>query len=118
MCHRVQTLEKRIDRFKGPLVRFRHGLIHQPPNHTPTPCTTPTGGNIEAAINNGPRPLTAENTMDVSYAAYTNNPPASSANSVRRSNTPTFVRQVIAHLRRKMPTIPGNSPHIRSPVKS
>jgi len=41
---------------------------HHPPNHTPTPWTTPTGKNIAEAISSGRHPLDAQNTIDVSQA--------------------------------------------------
>jgi len=71
---------------------------YHPPNQTPMPCTTPTGGNIEAAINRGPWPFAAENTIDVSQAEYMSNPPASTVSSVCRSMAP-FVRQFIVRPR-------------------
>jgi hypothetical protein len=43
--------------------------LHQPPNQTPTPCTTPTGKNSPAATNNGHAPLLEQNTSEVSHAA-------------------------------------------------
>jgi len=41
---------------------------HQPPNHTLTPCTMPTGKNVAEAIRSGRQPFDAQNTMEVSQA--------------------------------------------------
>ena len=43
---------------------------HQPPNHTLTPCTMPTGKNVAEAIRSGRQPFDAQNTMEVSQAEY------------------------------------------------
>ena len=42
---------------------------HQPPNHTPIPCTTPTGKNAAAAIIRGRIWWAEQNTIEVSHAA-------------------------------------------------
>src|ERR1044072_1252219 len=67
---------------------------HQPPNHTPKPCTTPTGNTAAEAIIKGRLPLTAQNTMEVSHAAYDKVKVTTSDVSV--------VKSIISRLRKRL----------------